>query len=107
MRFLVHSSSSAKSDLSWQSSSCEKFSTQQKNQVCICQQTDENSKILSNKNQERKLLYSNLPNECTSMIYQILRKNLDQGSVIIFDQWKLFRLIDLIPKPLYEEKPGI
>ena len=34
-------------------------------------------------------------------------KNLNQGSVIIFDKWKLVRLIDLIPGLLYEVKSGI
>ena len=34
-------------------------------------------------------------------------KNLDQGSVIIFEQAKWFSLIDLIPGPLYEVKIGI
>ena len=35
------------------------------------------------------------------------KKNLDQCFVNIFDQWKLFHLIDLIPGPLYEVKSGI
>ena len=30
--------------------------------------------------------YSNLPKKRTSANYRILRKNLDQGSMIIFDQ---------------------
>ena len=30
--------------------------------------------------------YSNLPNKRTGMNYRILRKNLDQGFMIIFDQ---------------------
>ena len=38
---------------------------------------------------------------------RILRKNLDQGSVTILDQRKLFCLIDLIPGLLYEVKLGI
>ena len=41
--------------------------------------------------------YSTLSNKRTGMNYRILWKNLDQGSVIIFDQWKWFRLIDLVP----------
>ena len=48
-----------------------------------------------------------LSNKCTGTNYRILRKNLDQGSMIIFDQWKLFCLIDLIPSLLYEVKPDI
>ena len=38
--------------------------------------------------------YSTLSNKRTGMNYRILWKNLHQGSVIIFDQWKWFRLID-------------
>ena len=34
--------------------------------------------------------------------YWILRKNLDGCFVIIFDQWQLFLLIDLITGGLYE-----
>ena len=51
--------------------------------------------------------YFTLLSKRTSMNFRILRKNLDQGSVIIFYQWKLFWLIDLIPGLLYEVKPGI
>ena len=51
--------------------------------------------------------YSTLSNKRTDTNYRILRQNLDLGSVIIFDQWKWFRLIDLIPNSLYEVKQGI
>ena len=40
-------------------------------------------------------------------ITEFCNKNLDQGSIMIFDQWKLFCLIDMIPGLLYEVKPGI
>ena len=43
---------------------------------------------------------------CT-LIFRILNKNLDQCSVIIFDKWKLFHLIDLIPGFTSYRAPGI
>ena len=38
---------------------------------------------------------------------RILRKNLEKCFVNIFDQWKSFQLIDMIPGYLYEVKPRI
>ena len=51
--------------------------------------------------------YCSLPNKHTGMINDACEKNLDQCFVIIFDQWKSFQLIDLIPELLYEVKPGV
>ena len=37
---------------------------------------------------------------------RIVQNNLDQCFVNIFDQGKLFKLIDFVPGPLYEVKPA-
>ena len=42
-----------------------------------------------------------------SILSLVLKKNLDQCFVIIFEQHKLFQLIALIPGALYEVKLGI
>ena len=42
-------------------------------------------------------IYSTLSNKRTGTNYRILRRNLDQGCVIIFYQWKWFWLIDWMP----------
>ena len=44
------------------------------------------SHFLGVKQAELSVLYSTLSNKCTGTNYRILRQNLEQGSVIIFDQ---------------------
>ena len=51
--------------------------------------------------------YSSLSNKRIGTTFQILGQNLDQGSLIIFDQWKSFRLIDWKPSFTSYRRPGI
>ena len=51
--------------------------------------------------------YSNLPNKRTGTIAEFSEQNLDPCLVNIFDQWKWFQLIDLIPGFTSYRGPGI